>query len=98
MRKLGADLFAVREQTRTAHHRPDFAKVFLDGVPPTYTAAFLDPYAPSADHGAGRAVRRSIRRRSPKELAYSPALRHQHEPGVRRRCLVREPQIDFEPG
>ncbi|MEU4518938.1 amidohydrolase [Amycolatopsis sp. NPDC024027] len=49
--KLGAELFAVREQTRTRHHRPDFAKVFLDGIPPTYTAAFLDPYAPSADHG-----------------------------------------------
>ncbi|HWD79814.1 MAG TPA: amidohydrolase family protein [Kribbella sp.] len=49
--KLGADLFALREQTRTRHHRPDFAKVFLDGIPPTYTAAFLDPYAPSAEHG-----------------------------------------------
>jgi predicted amidohydrolase YtcJ len=49
--RLGTDLFALREQTRTAHHRPDFAKVFLDGVPPTYTAAFLDPYAPDEAHG-----------------------------------------------
>lgn len=48
---LGDDLFGQREDFRTAHHRPDFAKIFLDGVPPSYTAAFLEPYAPTEQHG-----------------------------------------------
>lgn len=26
---------------------PDFAKIMLDGIPPTYTAAMLEPYAPN---------------------------------------------------
>lgn len=50
-RVLGTELFAKREASRTRHHRPDFAKLFLDGVPPAYTAAFLEPYRPSAAHG-----------------------------------------------
>jgi predicted amidohydrolase YtcJ len=29
----------------------DFAKIMLDGIPPTYTAAFLEPYAPSKAFG-----------------------------------------------
>ncbi|EPD84503.1 hypothetical protein HMPREF1529_01106 [Microbacterium sp. oral taxon 186 str. F0373] len=49
---LGTDLFAMREQFRTAHHLPDFAKIFLDGVPPAYTAAFLQPYRDGGPHGA----------------------------------------------
>lgn len=49
--KLGDDLFPHREQTRSTHHRPDFAKIFLDGVPMTYTGAFLEPYLPSETHG-----------------------------------------------
>lgn len=29
-----------------------FAKIMLDGIPPAYTAALLEPYAPSPAHGA----------------------------------------------
>lgn len=31
--------------------RTDFTKLFLDGVPPTQTAGFLEPYLPSDEHG-----------------------------------------------
>ena len=48
---VGDELVARREEFRTPHHRPDFVKVALDGVPPTHTGAFLTPYLPSADHG-----------------------------------------------
>jgi predicted amidohydrolase YtcJ len=48
---LADDLFPHREVTRSAHHRPDFAKIFLDGVPMSYTGAFLEPYLPSESHG-----------------------------------------------
>lgn len=40
----GDELFAMREDYRSAHVRPDFAKVFLDGVPGAKTAAFHEPY------------------------------------------------------
>ena len=40
----GDDLFALRENYRSAHVKPDFAKVFLDGVPGAKTAAFHEPY------------------------------------------------------
>lgn len=33
-------------QYRSPHHRPDFVKIYLDGVPTTRTAAFLEPYSP----------------------------------------------------
>lgn len=49
---LGDELFAQRERFRGAFHRPDFIKIFLDGVPPTETAAFLEPYRPSSAHGS----------------------------------------------
>ena len=49
---IGADLVARGEEFRTAHHRPDFVKIFLDGVPPARTASFLEPYLPDAAHGA----------------------------------------------
>ncbi|MEJ1090912.1 amidohydrolase [Microbacterium istanbulense] len=49
---IGADLIARGEEFRTPHHRPDFVKIFLDGVPPARTAAFLEPYLPDATHGA----------------------------------------------
>lgn len=48
---FGDELVARREEFRTPHHRPDFVKVALDGVPPTYTAAFLTPYLPDDEHG-----------------------------------------------
>lgn len=49
---VGDDLIARGEEFRTAHHRPDFAKIFLDGVPPARTALFIDPYLPDDAHGA----------------------------------------------
>ncbi|MEV0081743.1 amidohydrolase [Saccharopolyspora sp. NPDC050642] len=49
---VGAELLAEGERYRSTHHRPDFVKIFLDGVPPTRTAAFLDPYLPDHAHGA----------------------------------------------
>ncbi|MEU0791964.1 amidohydrolase [Amycolatopsis sp. NPDC005961] len=48
---IGAPLLAVADRYRTEHHRPDFVKIFLDGVPPTRTAAFLEPYLPDDTHG-----------------------------------------------
>lgn len=50
--EIGDDLVFDGEQYRTAHHRPDFVKIFLDGVPPTRTGAFLEPYLPDDVHGA----------------------------------------------
>ncbi|MFT4231641.1 MAG: amidohydrolase [Leucobacter sp.] len=49
--EVGEDLVFDGEQYRTAHHRPDFVKIFLDGVPPTRTGAFLEPYLPDEVHG-----------------------------------------------
>lgn len=49
---IGEDLVFDGEKYRTEHHRPDFVKVFLDGVPPTRTGAFLEPYLPDDVHGA----------------------------------------------
>jgi predicted amidohydrolase YtcJ len=40
------------EKYRSTHHRPDFVKIFLDGVPPARTASFLEPYLPDGSHGA----------------------------------------------
>ncbi len=48
---FGDELVARREEFRTEHHRPDFVKVALDGVPPTHTAAFLTPYLADHEHG-----------------------------------------------
>ncbi|MEU8637224.1 amidohydrolase [Amycolatopsis sp. NPDC048633] len=49
---IGTPLLEVADRYRTEHHRPDFVKIFLDGVPPTRTAAFLEPYLPDDVHGA----------------------------------------------
>lgn len=49
---IGEPLIARGEEFRTAHHRPDFVKIFLDGVPPARTASFLEPYLADAAHGA----------------------------------------------
>jgi len=48
---IGDDLVFDGERFRTEHHRPDFVKIFLDGVPPTRTGAFIEPYLPDAVHG-----------------------------------------------
>lgn len=45
---LGEEIIDHREETRSEHHRPDFIKIFLDGVPPAGTGAFLEPYLESA--------------------------------------------------
>ena len=49
---IGEPLIARGEEFRTAHHHPDFVKIFLDGVPPARTASFLEPYPADAAHGA----------------------------------------------
>ena len=49
---VGEALIERGELFRTVHHRPDFVKIFLDGVPPARTALFLDPYLPDDVHGA----------------------------------------------
>lgn len=49
---VGDDLVWRGEEFRTHHHRPDFVKIFLDGVPPARTGAFLEPYLPDDEHGA----------------------------------------------
>jgi len=49
----GEALIAQRNRFRSSHVRPDFIKLFMDGVPMTKTAAMLDPYLPDA---AGRAT------------------------------------------
>lgn len=56
-------LVGKRGEFRSENVLPDYVKFFLDGIPPTYTAKFLDPYLPSAkfgDHFTG-------------EIYYSPA-------------------------
>lgn len=40
----GDELIALREQYRSVHAKPDFVKIFLDGVPGARTAAFHEPY------------------------------------------------------
>lgn len=42
----GDELIALRDQYRSTHARPNFVKVFLDGVPGARTAAFHEPYTP----------------------------------------------------
>lgn len=49
---IGDGLVWQGENFRTEHHRPDFIKIFLDGIPPTHTACFLEPYLPTETHGA----------------------------------------------
>ncbi|WP_205547859.1 amidohydrolase [Leucobacter sp. wl10] len=49
--RVGDDLVFDGERYRTERHRPDFVKIFLDGVPPTRTGAFLEPYLPDDAHG-----------------------------------------------
>lgn len=50
---LGAPLLDEAEAFRSEHHRPDFVKIFLDGIPPARTAAMLEPYLPDDQHGCG---------------------------------------------
>ncbi|MFT4051994.1 MAG: amidohydrolase [Microbacterium sp.] len=49
---VGQPLVDAGEAFRSPHHRPDFVKIFLDGIPPSRTALFLEPYLPDDLHGA----------------------------------------------
>ncbi|MFT4213937.1 MAG: amidohydrolase [Microbacterium sp.] len=49
---VGQPLVDLGERYRSTHHRPDFVKIFLDGIPPARTALFLEPYEPDEVHGA----------------------------------------------
>jgi len=49
---VGQELLDHREAYRSTHHRADFVKIFLDGVPTSKTASFLEPYLPDEEHGA----------------------------------------------
>ncbi|MFJ2367974.1 amidohydrolase [Microbacterium sp. NPDC087665] len=49
---VGAALLPLGERYRSHRHRPDFTKIFLDGVPPTHTAALLQPYPHTEEHGS----------------------------------------------
>ena len=49
----GDALLAVRDRHRTTHVRPDFTKIFLDGVPGARTAAFHDAYLDDSAHPHG---------------------------------------------
>ncbi|MGE4649076.1 MAG: amidohydrolase [Arenicellales bacterium] len=40
------DVLRLQQQYRTERHHPDGCKLFLDGVAPSRTAAFIDPYIP----------------------------------------------------
>lgn len=41
----------IRDEYRSKNVNPDFAKIMADGIPPTRTAAMLDPYLPDEEHG-----------------------------------------------
>ena len=47
---IGEELYAVAGNHRRTHVRPDFIKLFLDGVPMTRTSAMLSPYICHGDH------------------------------------------------
>lgn len=47
----GDALLDLRETYRSAHVKPDFVKIFLDGVPGFKTAAFHDAYKPDPIRG-----------------------------------------------
>jgi predicted amidohydrolase YtcJ len=49
----GDALLALRNEYRTDHVRPNFTKIFLDGVPGARTAAFHDAYKQDAAHPYG---------------------------------------------
>ncbi len=45
------ELVASRSQFKSDNVLPDYVKIFLDGIPPTYTAKFLEPYLPTPKFG-----------------------------------------------
>jgi predicted amidohydrolase YtcJ len=57
---FGEALISRSEQYRTLHVRPDFLKLFMDGVPMTRTAAMLEAYLPD-EHGRTTVCRSFLR-------------------------------------
>jgi len=57
---FGEALIARCEEYRTPHVRPDFLKLFMDGVPMTRTAAMLEAYLPD-EHGRATVCRSFLR-------------------------------------
>lgn len=49
----GDELLALRDEYRTRHVRPNFTKIFLDGVPGARTSAFHDAYLDDGVHPSG---------------------------------------------
>ncbi|WP_244614160.1 MULTISPECIES: amidohydrolase [unclassified Brucella] len=49
----GDELLALRDEYRTRHVRPNFTKIFLDGVPGARTSAFHDAYLDDGVHPRG---------------------------------------------
>ena len=45
------ETIAQRARYQSERHNPNFIKIVLDGIPPTRTAAMLNPYAPDKEHG-----------------------------------------------
>lgn len=45
------ELVATRARFKSENVLPDYVKFFLDGIPPTYTARYLDPYLPTEKFG-----------------------------------------------
>jgi predicted amidohydrolase YtcJ len=79
----GDALVARREEFRSAHVRPDFIKLFMDGVPPARTAAMIEPYVP--DPCFGRCFRGETKMAVP-ELARTIAKYEQQGFGVKIHC------------
>jgi predicted amidohydrolase YtcJ len=48
------ELERLRDQYRGANIRTNFAKLFLDGVAPSFTASFIEPYLSDAGYDAAR--------------------------------------------
>jgi predicted amidohydrolase YtcJ len=48
--EFGEPMYALRDQYRSRHFRPDAGKIFMDGVPTTRTASMLEPYMPDGQH------------------------------------------------
>ena len=48
---VGDELIDQRAKFASAHVRPSYVKIFLDGVPMSRTSAFIDPYLPDKAHG-----------------------------------------------
>jgi len=47
----GLVLYEAGQKVRSELLRPDFIKIFLDGIPMAFTAAMLAPYEPDKEHG-----------------------------------------------